>query len=57
MGSETERERERALTEKMRKKNGFRERERERALPEIEMGSEKESESFTRERNGFGERK
>ena len=48
MGSEREREQERALTEKMRKKNGLcseRERERERALSDK---NEKE--------NGFRER-
>ena len=49
MGSEREREQERALTEKMRKKNGLcSERERERELYQIKMrkkmGSERERE-------------
>ena len=49
MGSEREREQERALTEKMRKKTGLGS-ERERELYQIKMrkkmGSEKERESF-----------
>ena len=51
MGSEREREQERALTEKMRKKNGLgSERERERELYQIKMrkkmGSERERELY-----------
>ena len=53
MGSEREREQERALTEKMRKKNGLcseRERERERALSDK---NEKENGFRERERESF----
>ena len=56
MGSEREREQERALTEKMRKKNGLcseRERERERALSDK---NEKENGFTQRERERERER-